>query len=200
MNRNNSFGEFHDLSIADRAGRYLSTRKARRVFSRQSIKVAADIGCGFEASIGRILFAGAETLHLVDISMSKDGIANHERIHEGYLPEVLNKIEDSSLDAVFMNNVLEHLTDIDGTLHLLYEKMRLSGVLFLNVPTWRGKLFLEFAAFRWNIAPRDEMNDHKIYFDLKTLWPRLVAAGFRPDSIKCKTHKFGTNLYSVCKK
>jgi trans-aconitate methyltransferase len=200
MKRDKSFGQIHELSLADRAGRYLSTRKAKSIFSNQVIKVAADIGCGYQANIGRILFGRAETLHLVDISVSENGEADHEQIHEGYLPEVLNKIEDNSLDAVLMNNVLEHLTDMNGTLKLLYKKMSINGVLFINVPTWRGKWFLEKAAFRWDLAPSEEMNDHKMYFDLKTLWPFLVAAGFRPDSVKCKTHKFGTNLYAVCKK
>lgn len=200
MKRDKSFGQIHDLSIADRAGRYLSTRKAQKVFSNQTINVAADIGCGYEASIGRTLFGGSETLHLVDVSVNKDGAANYERIHEGYLPEVLSNVENNSLDAVLLNNVLEHLTNMDGTLKSLYQKMTMNGVLFINVPTWRGKWILEKAAFRWNIAPRAEMNDHKMYFDLKTLWPLLVAAGFRPDSIKCKTHKLGTNLYAVCKK
>ena len=200
MNRDKSFGQIHELSLADRAGRYLSTRKAKRIYSNQLIRVAADIGCGYEASIGRMLFDRAETLHLVDVSVKENGAADHEQIHEGYLPEVLNKIVGNSLDAVLMNNVLEHLTEMDGTLKLLYNKMNVNGVLFINVPTWRGKWLLETAAFRWNLAPRVEMNDHKMYFDLKNLWPILVAAGFRPDSIRCKTHKFGTNLYAICKK
>ena len=135
MNRDKSFGQTHDLSIADRAGRYLSTRKARKVFSKQSVKIAADIGCGYEASIGRILFSRAENLHLVDVSVSKQGQAIHERIHEGYLPEVLIKIENNSLDAVLLNNVLEHLSDMDGTLKFIYQKMNTNGVLFINVPT-----------------------------------------------------------------
>lgn len=200
MERVNSFGQNKEASFADRAGRYLSTRRAKKVFSKQVIKDAADIGCGYDATIGRILFSKATTLHLVDISVDYDGVANHELIHEGHLPSVLREIEDSSLDAVLMNNVLEHLVDIDGTLQLLYLKLRSNGVMFLNVPTWRGKRLLELAAFKLNFAPREEMNDHKIYFDLKNLWPRLVLAGFRPDCIKCKTHKFGTNLYAVCKK
>jgi len=200
VNRNNSFGELHDLSLADRLGRYLSTRKAQSVFSSQSIRIAADIGCGYEANIGRFLFSKAEVLYLVDISVKQNGVASNELIHEGYLPDVLKEFEEASLDAILMNNVLEHLTDIDGTLKSLYRLMNHKGVLFINVPTWRGKWFLEQAAFRLGIAPREEMNDHKMYFDLEDLWPRLVGAGFRPDAIKCKTHKFGMNLYAVCKK
>lgn len=200
VNRNNSFGELHGLSLTDRFGRYLSTRKAQSVFSKQSIRIAADIGCGYEADIGRRLFSKAEVLYLVDISVKQNGVANNERIHQGHLPDVLKELEDASLDAILMNNVLEHLTDIDGTLKSLYRLMKHNGVLFINVPTWRGKWFLEQAAFKLDIAPRDEMNDHKLYFDLQNLWPKLVGAGFRPDAIKCKTHKFGTNLYAVCKK
>jgi predicted TPR repeat methyltransferase len=200
MNRSSSFGENNGLSLADRFGRYLSTRKAQVVFSKHTIRSAADIGCGFDANIGRFLFSKAEILHLVDISINQVGVASNERIHEGYLPEILHEMEDATLDAVVMNNVLEHLTDVDGTLECLFQKMSKNGILFLNVPTWRGKWLLEKAAFRWNISPREEMNDHKIYFDLKTLWPRLVSSGFQPENIKCKKHKGGTNLYAVCRK
>lgn len=200
MNRNSSFGEIRDLSLADRFGIYLSTRKAQSVFSKQAIRVAADIGCGYEATIGRLLFSKAEILYLVDISVNKNYVASNERICEGYLPGILHELEDSTLDAVCMNNVLEHLTDVDGTLKCLYQKMNRNGILFLNVPTWRGKWLLEKAAFKWGLAPREEMNDHKTYFDLKTLWPRLVASGFKPENIKCRKHKGGTNLYSICRK
>jgi hypothetical protein len=37
------------------------------------------------------------------------------------------------------------------------------------------------------------MNDHKIYFNPRDLWPLLVRAGFLPENIKIQTHKFGLN-------
>ncbi len=41
------------------------------------------------------------------------------------------------------------------------------------------------------LSPAAEMDDHKMYYDVRDLWPLLVAAGFRPSRIRCFTHKFG---------
>ena len=43
------------------------------------------------------------------------------------------------------------------------------------------------------------MEDHKMYFDKRDLWPLLVKAGFLPSRIKAlRYHKFGLNLFSRC--
>ena len=41
------------------------------------------------------------------------------------------------------------------------------------------------------------MNDHKIYYDPRDLWPLLVRAGFIPQAIRMGTHKFGLNTYAI---
>jgi len=43
------------------------------------------------------------------------------------------------------------------------------------------------------------MNDHKMYFDPRDLWPLLVRAGFSPRNIRCFKHKFGLNTFAVCR-
>jgi hypothetical protein len=42
------------------------------------------------------------------------------------------------------------------------------------------------------------MDDHKCYYDPRDLWPMLVRAGFRPQQIHCKRHKFGLNTFATC--
>ena len=44
----------------------------------------------------------------------------------------------------------------------------------VNVPSWRGKRFLELSAFRLGLSPAEEMDDHKRYYDPRDLWPLLV--------------------------
>jgi hypothetical protein len=68
-----------------------------------------------------------------------------------------------------------------------------------NVPSWRGKWFLEYSAFRLGLSPKDEIDDHKTYYDVKDFWPLLVRAGFRPSGIRCFSHKFGLNTFAVCR-
>ncbi len=42
------------------------------------------------------------------------------------------------------------------------------------------------------------MDDHKLYYDPRDLWPLLVRAGFKPPAIRCFRHKFGLNTFAVC--
>ena len=72
------------------------------------------------------------------------------------------------------------------------------GICLVNVPSWRGKWFLEFSAYRLRLSPAEEIDDHKAYYDPEDLWPLLVKAGFLPHNISCRTHKFGLNTFAAC--
>jgi len=45
-----------------------------------------------------------------------------------------------------------------------------------------------------------EMDDHKMYYDKRDLWPLLVRAGFRPSRLRLSYHKFGLNLFAIAGK
>ena len=74
--------------------------------------------------------------------------------------------------------------------------LRRGGVLLVNVPTWTGKAFLELSAFRLGLSPACEMDDHRMYYGRRDLWPLLVRAGFRPSQIRMGYHKLGFNLFA----
>jgi SAM-dependent methyltransferase len=118
---------------------------------------------------------------------------------EGPLPGSLDGLADASLDAVICNSVLEHLWQPQEMLAACRRLLKPDGLLLVNVPTWLGKRFLEFSAFRLGLSPAAEMDDHKAYYDPKDLWPMLVLAGFRPSRIRCFRHKFGLNTFAVCR-
>ena len=44
------------------------------------------------------------------------------------------------------------------------------------------------------------MDDHKMYYDKRDLWPLLVRAGFKPSAIRLSYHKFGLNLFAAAGK
>ena len=75
-----------------------------------------------------------------------------------------------------------------------------SGLLLINVPTWLGKGFLELSAFRLGLSPKIEMDDHKMYYGKRDLWPMLVRSGFKPSQIRLRYHKFGLNLFAAARK
>jgi SAM-dependent methyltransferase len=119
--------------------------------------------------------------------------------YEGAIEETLLKLSNQRFDAILLISVLEHLHDPLGMLEALRGLLKPSGVLLVNVPTWRGKRFLELSAFRLSLSPKVEMDDHKMYYDKRDLWPLLVRAGFKPSLIKMRYHKFGLNLFAVAR-
>jgi SAM-dependent methyltransferase len=198
--RSASFAQDRAPSPVDRLGRWLSTVRMRRLLGQTQGKRAADIGCGHDAALALALFADAASVLLVDIKVDPALASERFRLLEGYLPDVLRPLPDGSVDVMVCNNVLEHLDDPDATATEMHRLLAPGGVCVVNVPSWRGKFFLELAAFRLKVAPKAEMDDHKAYYDPRDLWPLLVRAGFLPSEIKARRHKGGLNTIARCRK
>jgi ubiquinone/menaquinone biosynthesis C-methylase UbiE len=116
----------------------------------------------------------------------------------GSLPEALAELPDHSVDVVVLNSVLEHLDHPIETLQQIRRIVRPSiGVVFVNVPTWLGKTALETSAFRLQLSPALEIDDHRRYYSARQLWQSLRDAGFMPSELKVRRHKFGLNAYAV---
>ena len=163
-------------------------------------KRIGDFGCGYHAPIGRVFIEDADHVVLSDLELSAEMKAHPKvRAVEGRLPEALGDLADASLDVVICNSVLEHLAAPTDTLKALRRLLAPGGLALINVPSWRGKWFLEFAAFKLKVSPAEEMDDHKAYYDPRDLWPLLVEAGFKPSKITCFRHKFGLNTFAVCR-
>jgi SAM-dependent methyltransferase len=162
---------------------------------------AIEFGCGFRAT---------QLLALNDRLSHGTGVDFHlapelhqipkYRFIEGTLESTLPSLEVESFDVVLLISVLEHLREPDFALHGLNRILRSGGLLLINVPTWRGKFFLEFSAFRLGLSPKVEMDDHKMYYDKRDLWPKLISAGFYPSNVRLRYHKFGLNLFAVATK
>jgi len=197
--REASFGEHHRLTPVDRFGVWLSGRRIRKHASFAD-KRAADFGCGYQATFARSILHQAAHLTLVDISLAPD-LKRHPKITaiEGGIPDSLAGLRSESLDVILCVSVLEHLWEPLRALREFRRLLAPGGTCLVNVPSWRGKCFLEFSAFRLGLSPAPEMDDHKMYYDVRDLWPLLVQAGFRPSRLRCFGHKFGLNTFAVCK-
>ena len=200
MTRTTSFAQERRPTAVDSFGRWLSTLRMRRYLGDVAGRRAADIGCGYDAALGVDLFRAADSLLLVDVAIDPALAADNRTLKCGQLPEVLEDLASGSVDAMICNNVLEHLDDPNGTAAQLQRLLSPGGVCVVNVPSWRGKPFLELAAFKLGVAPKEEMDDHRTYYDPRDLWPLLVRAGFRPSEIKIARHKFGLNTIARCRK
>lgn len=198
--RETSYGQASGLSPIDHLGVYLSSRRLRRTIGDVAGLRAGDFGCGYRATIARQLLDRAAELVLVDVAIDPD-VAAEPRVRaiEGALPHVLEELPTGSLDVVVCTSVLEHLDDPKGTLVQIRRVLSPDGLAAIIVPTWFGKRFLEFSAFRLGWSPREEMDDHKTYYDPRELWTLLVQAGFRPHEIVCRRHKLGMNTFALCR-
>jgi len=198
--RASAYGQHREPTVVDQFGVWLGAVAVRR-HARFERARFADFGCGFNASFARTQLAACRSALLVDVALSDD-LKQDPRVTaiEGWLPDVLPRVDESSLDVVLCLSVLEHLPEPQEALNHVYRVLVPGGVAILNVPTWRGKWFLELSAFKLGWSPAEEMDDHKAYYDPRDLWPMLVRAGFRPSQIRCYRHKFGLNTSAVCRR
>ena len=198
--RRKAFGQGYQLTPVDRLGIWLNTRKIQALVGSFAAKTVADMGCGYNASFARNILPEVHRAVVVDIALAPD-LKNNDKVTaiEGTLPDALAGIANGSIDIVVCSNVVEHLWEPLATLREFRRIVGANGVVFINVPSWRGKWFLEFSAFRLGLSPAAEMNDHKMYYDPKDLWPLLVQAGFIPQCIRIGKHKLGLNTCAVCR-
>ena len=195
-----SYGQ-KELSIVDRFGVWLSQRAISRELPNRSDLEVLELGCGYRASQLMALRPRLKHAVGVDFQVAPE-LAKLPgfTFHEGAIQEAVPRLAGQTFDAVLLISVLEHLRDPLNVIEAVRALLKPSGVLLINVPTWRGKAFLEFSAFRLDLSPKLEMDDHKMYYDKRDLWPLLVRAGFKPSLIKLRYHKFGLNLFAVARR
>jgi SAM-dependent methyltransferase len=198
--RTESYGQ-HRLTLVDRLGVWLSKRAIRRHLPGGTVESALDLGCGYRATLLQALAPHIGQGVGVDVRIDP-ALKTHEKLSfvEDSIELALPGLPEGGFDLVLFINVLEHLWEPLEALRHCHRLLRPGGRLFVNVPTWRGKRFLEFSAFRLGTSPAAEMDDHKMYYDIRDLWPLLVQAGFRPSRIRLSYHKFGLNLFGVVQK
>lgn len=192
-----SYGQ-HGVSLVDRFGVWLSQRAIRRWLPAGKELRIIELGCGYRATQLVALRDRMKEGTGVDFRIAPEvktipGLV----FHEGAIDDSLPKLPAGGYDVVLLISVLEHLREAGESLAVCRRLLRPGGVLLVNVPTWRGKCFLEFSAFRLGLSPKVEMDDHKMYYDKRDLWPLLVRAGFRPSALRLRYHKFGLNLFAV---
>lgn len=190
-----------ELTAVDRFGVWHSQRAIRRELPNRADLEVLDLGCGFRATQLVALAPQLKRGVGVDFQIAPElGGLDKLSFHQSTIQEALLTLTGQSFDAVLLISVLEHLSDPLFIMEAGHSLLKNSGVLLINVPTWQGKSFLELSAFRLGLSPKVEIDDHKMYYDKRDLWPLLVRAGFKPSGIKLRYHKFGLNLFAVARR
>lgn len=199
--RTGAFGE-QGLTVLDYFGNWLSKRAILPHLPAVSNPYVLDLGCGYRARLLKTI-AGAIpcTAHAVDIKLDPALKLDPSFVAmEAPIPEALSRIPDASVDLLLLISVLEHLETPLSVLKACHRVLKPGGKLLLNVPTWRGRWFLELAAFKLGLCPAEEIDDHKTYYEIASLWPLLVESGFKPSRLKVKKIKFGLTIFAVAQK
>jgi SAM-dependent methyltransferase len=196
-----SYGQ-QGLTLVDRLGVWLSKRPIERVIGQYQNPVVADLGCGYEAKLLRQLEPRITAGVGVDVSISTAARSASPKLSfsEAPIEDVVQSLGENRFDVVMLVSVLEHLWKPADVLASCHHLLKPGGSLIVNVPNWRGKVFLEFSAFKLGMSPALEMDDHKMYYSKQDLWPLLVRAGFKPSRIRLRYHKFGLNLFAVARR
>lgn len=198
--RDGAFGQ-HGTSFVDRFGVWLSKRAIARHLSGRRDLAAVDLGCGYHATLLRALGPLVTSGVGIDLKISPEARATPNlRFVESSIEDALPGLATDGFDLVMLISVLEHLAEPLAALRECHRMLKPGGQLLLNVPTWRGKVFLEFSAFRLGTSPACEMDDHRMYYGKRDLWPLLVRAGFKPSRLKLRYHKFTLNLFATAGK
>lgn len=199
--RSHSYGENKKLSVLDQIGGFLSRRSINKIASKAKFhNNLLDAGCGYEAKLTKTVHSKFRNVYLVDLTVSDKFTSNDETNYirlEGNLELLLEKIPNDTVDLLIANNIVEHLENPKPVLINFKRILTREGILYINVPSWKGKFFLEAAAFKLGLAPKEEMEDHKFYFNKHELWLLLRSAGFQPSSIKISNKKLGLNTSAL---
>jgi SAM-dependent methyltransferase len=193
-----SYEQTRKPSLVDRIGVFLSNRDVIEFVKKQKPKRIADLGCGYNATLLQALRPFCD--HLLGVDLATNQSIEGVELLDRRIEKDLSFLEDESVDFIVINSVLEHLQFPEEVLAEIYRSLSPGGSVFINVPNWRGKTFLEFSAFKLGLSPAEEMNDHKMYYDKRDLWPLIVRGGFRPQDIKLSSHKFGLNTKAYARK
>jgi SAM-dependent methyltransferase len=137
------------VTAVDRLGTWLSRRAILRATGGRRDLAVLELGCGHAARNLLAIEDRARIMVGVDFNIAPElrtraGFTAIEQPVDAALP----LLQGRKFDLILVISVLEHLWNPVETLSRCRELLASGGVLLINVPTWAGKTFLEFSAFR----------------------------------------------------
>jgi len=145
---------------------YLRFRKIYR-FIPLNAKVL-DLGCGFEGALltrlKNIISYGVG----IDISVKNNSDSHKIKLIKHNLNNKLY-FDDEEFDVVISLATLEHLEDPLIAFSEIYRVLVPGGLLLLTTPSTYAKPILELLSFKLNMISKQEIKDHKNYYNKRTL-------------------------------
>lgn len=132
-----------------------------------------DIGCGYHGSFVRqagrlpgVEFYGGD----VAVDTANPNLLLFDFNASPVLPFVPN--------IITMHAVLEHLDEPEAAVRYVYDLLEPGGHFLFTVPSNAAKPVLEFLSFKLGLISRQEIEDHKRYYNRASCIALLRGAGF----------------------
>ena len=159
-----------------------------------------DIGCGQE---GTFLLKHKDIISTgygFDYKIQNHSIDNITFINNKNINKL--PLENESIDLVFLNAVLEHLTEPEKILSDCFRIVKKEGMVIITTPTPISKPLLEFLAFKLHIINEEEIKEHVHYYSRKDIDDLILklSESYKLEIIKYKRFEFGFNSLIVIKK
>jgi len=170
---------------------------------RESLKyikmggVVADLGCGFNGNHLVRIANKIKRGYGYDISVTKNKLPKNISLIKSDINKVFDK-KKNYFDTITALAVLEHVENPNAFLTNIWLSLKKGGMVIITTPHKNGKVFLEILSSLKFIS-KDEIKDHKNYFDMKSLHTLMEKTGFKIEKLSL----FGLgylNLICVAKK
>jgi SAM-dependent methyltransferase len=151
-----------------------------------------DVGCGFHAFLVKEVSKSAKISCGIDKKIEDSEFSNiilkkHDLTKK--LP-----FENNFFDIITMLAVIEHVEKPVFLLSEIYDKLKKDGILIMTAPSVLAKPVLEFLSFKLGIVSKEEISDHKRYFN-KTKFLKLVG---KTDFVFEKHEYFSFYMNNLC--
>lgn len=186
--RKNSYGRFGENYIDKTLSRLRSSKLIKVIESNSRI---IDMGCGYEAKLSHLLAEeGNEVVGIdIDVGQSK---SMRVRLIKSRVDEKLD-LPSSKFDSIVSGAVIEHVDKPETMLREAHRLLRKGGILAVTTPHKSAKPILELIA-NIGLINREEIDDHKRYYDENSLQSELIDAGFSSKNISIERFMFGLNM------
>lgn len=155
-----------------------------------------DLGCGYKGTLLNILSPNISEGIGVDVSVTKSKIAKNVKL----IDQKGVKLPKDYFDLITCLAVVEHLEKPEKLLTTAYKSLNKNGKMIITTPSPIAKPILEFMAFKLGVISKQEIKDHKKYYNKKKLLELLMSCGFKRKNIEIKNFSFGLNTLVICSK
>jgi len=185
-----SFWE-HKLSLLDIIILKLRENKIKTIVKLEW-KIVADTWSWYNAYFLQSIKNKIKLWYAIDLNINNNLKINNIKTIKSNLNNKIN-LKNNSIDIVISMAILEHLENPKQYLKEIKRILTKEWELIMTIPSLKSKPILEFLAYKLHLISKQEIKDHKKYYNKKSLLKILINSWFEKKYIKHKYFQFWMN-------